>query len=148
MNDLFPITDAWERQRLAQAKANQHNKAAVFDTLAAAGITAVHADFDGEGDSGQVNEAVALINDEHTELPNVELAIQRAVWGDTEPKAGTATLAEAVERLCYGYLEEYHGGWENNDGAYGEFVFDVANRTIDLEFNGRFTDVCTDTHKL
>jgi ParB family transcriptional regulator, chromosome partitioning protein len=34
-------------------------------------------------------------------------------------------------------LEETHGGWENNDGAYGEFTFDVANRTITLAYNER-----------
>ena len=38
-------------------------------------------------------------------------------------------------------LEQEQGGWENNDGAFGEFTFDVAERTIELEFNGRFTDI-------
>ena len=30
-----------------------------------------------------------------------------------------------------------HGGWENNDGAYGEYTFDVAERTITLDYNER-----------
>ena len=57
-----------------------------------------------------------------------------------------STLEEAIENLCYDYLEETHGGWENNDGGFGEFRIDVAKRTVELEFNGRFTDTCTSNH--
>jgi hypothetical protein len=39
-----------------------------------------------------------------------------------------------------------HGGWENNDDAYGTFTFDVPERTIEPEFNGRFTDIATSHH--
>ncbi len=37
-------------------------------------------------------------------------------------------------------------GWENNDGAYGEFTLNVEQRTITLEFNGRYSDVHTSHH--
>jgi hypothetical protein len=57
------------------------------------------------------------------------------------------TLREAIEELCYGYLTQEHGGWENNDGAFGEFTFDVRAASIKLEFNARFTDYSTSTHK-
>jgi hypothetical protein len=50
------------------------------------------------------------------------------------------SLREAVEELCYGYLEQENAGWENNDGAFGEFNFDVAERRIALDFNQRFID--------
>ena len=30
-----------------------------------------------------------------------------------------------------------HDGWENSDGAYGDFTFDVAERTITLDYNER-----------
>jgi hypothetical protein len=36
--------------------------------------------------------------------------------------------------------------WENNDGAYGEFRLYVVERTADLEFNGRFTDIYVTSH--
>ena len=45
---------------------------------------------------------------------------------------------DAVEALAYAFLEETHGGWENNEGAFGEFTFDVAERTITLDYNERF----------
>jgi hypothetical protein len=55
-------------------------------------------------------------------------------------------LPEAVEVLCYGYLEQEHDGWENNDGAYGEFCFDVHERTIALELHVRYTDTHSSDH--
>ena len=49
----------------------------------------------------------------------------------------------AVETLAWDYLEQRHGGWENNDGAFGVFVFDVPGRLITLEHNERYTEVNT-----
>ena len=51
-----------------------------------------------------------------------------------------------VEHLCWDYLEIYCG-WENNDGAFGTFVFDVPAGTVTLEHNERFTDVNTTSHE-
>ncbi len=39
-------------------------------------------------------------------------------------------MKEAIERLAY-------EGWENNEGAYGNFLFDVTERTITLNYNER-----------
>ena len=49
------------------------------------------------------------------------------------------TLLAVVEEMAYDYLADTHRGWENDDGAYGEFCFDAAARTIHLDFNERFT---------
>jgi hypothetical protein len=43
-------------------------------------------------------------------------------------------------------MEQEHGGWENNDGAYGEFQINVADRTIELEFYSRYTDTQKYSH--
>ncbi|KEZ19420.1 hypothetical protein CP98_01941 [Sphingobium yanoikuyae] len=40
--------------------------------------------------------------------------------------------------MAYDLLKEKHDGWENSDGAYGEFTFDVAAQTITLDYNERF----------
>jgi hypothetical protein len=47
------------------------------------------------------------------------------------------SVSDVVEALAYDLLEEEHGGWENNDGAYGEFRFDVTDRTISLAYHER-----------
>jgi hypothetical protein len=49
-------------------------------------------------------------------------------------------VSDAVEALVYALLEETHGGWENNEGAYGEFTFNVTERTITLDYNERYED--------
>ena len=38
------------------------------------------------------------------------------------------------------YLEEKHGGWEINEGSFGEFVFDVEARSLTLDYYGRIID--------
>jgi uncharacterized protein DUF6878 len=146
MNDMDSTMGQYERRRQALAKLAESNKGAVFDALAAAGITEVVVDFDGEGDSGQINGIVALRGTDHTTLPVSFITPHLIAWGETNPAPADQPLEQAIETLCYDYLEQTHDGWENNDGACGEFRFDVAGRTIELEFNGRFTDTWTDTH--
>ena len=58
------------------------------------------------------------------------------------------SLHDAIETLCYDYLSQTHGGWENNDGAYGTFEFDVQQRSIRLDFDERFTDTNHHSHDL
>ncbi|MGA8499789.1 MAG: DUF6878 family protein [Xanthobacteraceae bacterium] len=55
------------------------------------------------------------------------------------PPLSPVSIADAIERLAYDLLERTHCGWENNDGAYGDFTFDVAERTITLDYNERYT---------
>lgn len=137
---------SWKRQAALVAKANELNKAVVFDALIAAGITAVAVEFDGGGDSGQIESVLARAGDKPIDLPTTTLSLHTAGWGEPELAVTELPLAEAIENLCYGYLEQAHGGWENNDGAYGEFTFNVPERRIELDFNGRYTDTWSDAH--
>ncbi len=136
----------YARHKGVRAKANEMNKAVLFDALASTGITSIHVEFDGVGDSGQMNGVAAFSGDDPAELPQTMITIQMVSWGNTEILTAQSTLETAIEDLCYDYLEQTHAGWENNDGGYGEFRIDVAKRSIELEFNGRFTDTWTDNH--
>jgi hypothetical protein len=146
MTDTNDFSNAYNLHRTALASANAHNKGAVFDALAAAHITRIDVEFDGEGDSGQIESITAFRGDEQTELPAIPIAIRQAAWGDAELAATEQTLHNAVETLCYDCLEQEHGGWENNEGAYGTFVLDTEQRTIDLEFTARFVETFTSNH--
>ena len=146
MKDLENIMNDYERYRQALSKLNEVNKGVVFDALAAATITAVNVDFDGVGDSGQINSVVAFSGTDQADVPTAIVTRQEIRWGSTETFTTQMAVEEAIENLCYSYLEETHGGWENNDGAYGEFHLDVVKRRIELEFNGRFTDTWTNNH--
>ena len=67
-------------------------------------------------------------------------------YANGDPRTTHVSLHDAIETLCYDYLSQTHGAWENNDGAYGMFRFDVSNRSIHLDFNERFTDTNEHSH--
>lgn len=111
----------------------------MFDALAIAGIAHVVVSFDGYGDSGQIESVEAKAVGEIVPLPTTAIAIGVPVWGQAEPEIRSMTLDEAVEHLAYDFLEETHSGWENNDGAYGDFTFDVDRWSITRDYNDRYT---------
>lgn len=55
-------------------------------------------------------------------------------------------LYDALETLAYHWLEDEHGGWENNEGAYGDFVVHVEEMMLTLEHNQRIMEVDTSSH--
>jgi hypothetical protein len=124
------------------------NKATLFDALSAAGLTIVTVGFDGYGDSGQIENIEAKAGDNAVELPPGTIEISSPVWGSTDIRRQAQTIPEAIEALAYDFLGATHCGWENNDGAYGEFTFDVAARTITLDYNERYTSSENYTHEL
>lgn len=137
MADIVAQIEAEKVQRAALRPAN---KSAVFAALAGAGIATVTVSFDGYGDSGQIESIEARdAADTDIPLPDQTIGIVAIVWGQSEPESRPMTLTEAIEHLAYDALSETHGGWENNEGAYGEFVFDVAAQEIRLDYNERIT---------
>jgi hypothetical protein len=134
------FTARYQRHTQALSQANALNKTAVFDALAAAGITTVTVHFNGESDSGQIEDVAAYAKEEDARIPSTPITLHSANWGAPELTSSARSLKEAVEDLCYDYLSQEHGGWENNDGGYGEFTFHVEDRRIELDFNARYTD--------
>jgi hypothetical protein len=143
--DSFETTQAAHGRLAAELRAS--NKAALFDALSAAGVTHVVVSFDGYGDSGQIEGIEAKAHDEVVRLPPAKVVIASAVWGACEPQPHAMSIAETVERLAYDLLEETHCGWEDNDGAYGDFTLDVARRSITLDYNERYTGSENYTHE-
>lgn len=138
-----PPLSEWETLAVARAKIEAElftlNKAELLNALALAGVTHVVVTFDGYGDSGQIEDVQVMAGDDDMVMPSAIVEISEAVWGEPEPKRSTVNLATAVESLAYDVLERTHGGWENNDGAYGEITFDVAGNAITLDYNERYT---------
>lgn len=124
------------------------NKSNLFDALAAAGITRVVVTFDGCGDSGQIEDITFHACDTTVSAPQTEpVTIASTSWASTDISNASLTIEQALELLAYDLLSQTHGGWENNDGAYGEFVFDVADRTILLDHNDRYMAVESYAHE-
>lgn len=133
----------WEAKRAAQdhlhAELQPLNKAMLFDALAAAGVTHVVVSFDGYGDSGQIENVEVKAGDTIVAMPEAMIEIVEAVWDQPGPNRATISIADEIERVVYDLLNDTHCGWEDNDGAYGDFTFDVAERTITLDYNERYT---------
>jgi hypothetical protein len=146
MSDTQDFAAMYANHQKALKEANAINKTAVFNALSEAGITRVLAYFDGEGDSGQLDNVTAHCGGEERKFPEATVELQQVSWGSDKGDTRKATLREAVEQLCYDFLEQEHGGWENNDGAFGEFAFEVNERRVALEFNGRYSDFTTSSH--
>jgi len=126
MND---ITSFFERQKLydkSLREANAANRGIVFDALAAASIASVTVEFDGEGDSGQIEQVTFCREDESCEAPEQTVAFLQVSRNTSKPSSTFVPLREAVESLCYDYLTQAQDGWENNDGAFGEFTFNLT----------------------
>jgi hypothetical protein len=114
-------------------------KITLFDILDSQGIVFVTVGFDGCGDSGQIDGILAYDDTGIVELPDVKLPSIDIEAADPEAARSNMSISDVIESLAYDLLADEHGGWENNDGAYGEFRFDTAVRTITLGYNERFT---------
>jgi hypothetical protein len=107
------------------------NKTAIFRVLTAAGIESIEA-YNG-------NDPVAL--------PDQTIDYQKAAWGKSEIEQTSFAIRDAIETMAYEFLSQTHCGWENNDGAYGEFTCDVSEQTITLDYNERYTSSENYTHE-
>ena len=146
MNNAETYSQSSARYAEARRELGKSNKTAIFDSLTALEITEVFVEFDGEGDQGQIEMLTVVRNGEPVPMPEATVRLQHASFGSVEPVVAECSLRDGIETLCYDFLEDEHGGWENNDGAFGEFHLDIEKRTVDLEFHGRFTDVFTSHH--
>ena len=157
MPEIDPVTvaqtewDAINAQQMARdvlaASLLPLNKAALFDALDTAGVTAVVVNFDGCGDSGQIENVEARAGDQVVDLPRTDIDVLAACWDGSGTDRSAVPLADAIESVAYDLLTGTHAGWENNDGAYGEFVFDAQTRTITLDHNERYTAVESYEHQ-
>ncbi len=113
------------------------NRRILLEVLTAAGTGRAVVNYSGEGDEGRI-EGVDI------EPSDVDLQVQIAmlheirsydaqkgwqVHQDFESKS----IEEALLDYADGVIEQYHGGYENNDGGRGEVIFDCKEARVALE---------------
>jgi hypothetical protein len=132
--DLHSIMATLEAKNRTLARVNAINKRTILRALKAHSITEVTADFDGMGDSGQIQNITPALPGTPVTFTEVDIE-----WRDNThtTRKTTVPLNDAVEHLMYAYLEAEHAGWEINEGSYGTFTFNVASKTVALAFNER-----------
>jgi hypothetical protein len=129
----------------------QDNKDFVFDILEQEGIASFEVEFDGSGDSGQVDGI--FLDDDLLQRKIKGCKVKNGTrWDPTTQTSSPVwendvTLQSLIEGVCYDILEENFGGWEINDGSYGTFTFDVKKRKASLTMNERVMEVNTNEYK-
>lgn len=125
-------------------------KVQILGALEAAGVTVLSVNYDGYGDSGQMNDFNATLTDGSTvalaDLPSSASPIADNT-SDNEADE-PVTLADAIERFCCDLVEAHHDDYENNEGGNGEFTFDVAAGTVTLVHNDVIIEHDTTIHEL
>jgi len=120
--------ERYYRERLENVR--QHLPVAA-EQLKDGGVAHVEIHYDGCGDSGQIDDVRCF-------------DAQRAMID----LPSTLTLSEdALRELFYDLLETRHAGWENNDGAFGEFEWDLISDTLNHTHNYRITEYDTTEHE-
>jgi Family of unknown function (DUF6878) len=120
-------TNDWmAKYRQEQADAAKKGKAyllGLVPVLKAADVEQLVVHYDGEGDSGQIEEASIIVKGS----------------ADKVPLSSIPALADenAIQDAVYGVLEEKHAGWEINEGSFGDVVLHVADSRIVIEHNHR-----------
>jgi hypothetical protein len=122
------------------------NRTQLMAALHKLGATTVLIEYDGSGDSGDV-QTLTVSPDDLTPLLLTEQIMQRHVrWGFSsgEPQCivteSQQSLHEALEDFVCACLEKRHPGWENNDGGSGEFTVNMADDTCLLSHITYYTE--------
>jgi hypothetical protein len=125
-----------------------YNKQVLFEALAAAGINIVTIAFDGSGDSGQFEEPVGYDAENRVvAIPTGDITVKSVDFDTGTVSERTTTAGDYIEALACDFLEETHDGWENGEGAHGEFFFALAERTITLDYNERYIEYSHHDHE-
>lgn len=121
-----------QMSKRAEEEWNRCKEAAtpILEKLAAQGVHHVIARYDGSGDSGSI-EDITLCKDEGDDGESVDVKHDGP-----------------IENLCYAALEQFHGGWENNEGASGEVKIYLADRKITINHGQRVEETIHSDHEI
>lgn len=105
----------------------------VLDALRKHEIKQVVAYFNGENDSGGVEEIKVIpvdVVDDVTELP---AEILDTIFVEDKANSTKRSLRDAIEDVCCRALSDEYGGWEINDGSSGSVTLTPLYKFLDTE---------------
>ena len=127
----------------------------LYAQLKLMGVQKVVADFNGGGDSGQIEE-VALCGAEDVRLPEEvhKTEVMGCKMSQTHVDGSWVVtfedkmmpIVDVLEAACYAALEKCGLDWYNNDGGQGELTIDLTRNppTVKLQVGINYTT--TDEH--
>ena len=138
--------DYFEEREERKRKSKESLKGAC-STLFNAGITLVEVHYDGYGDSGEIEYVLFFKGDK--QLTDDEVASLGLPTSTTEEynhnhkegeslyKTVECTLLKKVEDCAYDFLP---GGWEINEGSFGDLKINTEKARVTLEHNQRIEE--------
>ena len=97
-------------------------------------IKRITVQYSGSGDSGQTDD----IDVEPSSRKN----LLDEKFDDKE------TIHEALDRICWGAIEDEQSGFYNNEGGFGELVIDVDEKTIQLNHTNYIQETVYSEHTI
>lgn len=140
----------------------KENADAVFDALQKQSVATALVTYYGGGDSGDVEEAEFTRDesDEATSLiplgkgdwPSGTALMVRRQWTREGWQRNSTPLElsiqEAVSDLAMQLVNQYYGGWENNEGGEGTVTLTVSNRSISINHGQHVQTTEWHTHEV
>ncbi|TBR75385.1 MAG: hypothetical protein EPN64_13165 [Burkholderiaceae bacterium] len=126
---------------LVARQARMTNKAVILAALAAMGAASATVEYSGCGDEGAIESCVILDthNKEVTSTDATVEIIDVDCYGETKTQA--VAIEDALQDVAYEALGANFGDWQDNEGAYGTVVFDIATGALSIDHNERYTSV-------
>ncbi|MEM7670426.1 MAG: DUF6878 family protein, partial [Pseudomonadota bacterium] len=110
-NPKMDYSEMMEKWRIEREAALKTTRADLLAALRALGVTEVIAEYEGYGDSGNVEDITLQPND---------------LTPDSD-------LMRKLEDFAWSFAYNQHPGFENNEGGYGTLTWDVAGDSITLD---------------
>ena len=153
MTSMVDIMADWEKNQKARRKECAAAKLSVMNILRDHGIKYVLVEYNGYGDSGQIETITAYglgcpdaPEDTYTHRDHVMDFPDAKV---TLPDGDDAqSIEEMIEDFAWNLIQGYHAGFENNEGGQGSIVFDTTDDTILYEHGDNVVEVHSTTHEL
>ena len=77
-----------------------------------------------------------------------DLYVIRERQNDYQQLNEKETLRSYLDTFTWEKIEDEESGFYNNEGGYGEIIFDVAERTIKMEHNNYIQETVYSEHEL
>ena len=145
-----------------EQEALKARRSQLAERLKPLGIVRVEVEYDGCGDSGDIQEVRALKKgprsgkEQPANLDGQSLTVERfesvydaerREW-DRKPCQATVTLKEALSDFALDFLSFLGIDWYNNEGGYGTVVLSVADGQVKAEHNYRIESSEYEEHAL
>jgi len=137
----------YQEERDEKKRNDRESLKEVCTTLFNSGITLVEVHYDGYGDSGQIEYVLLFKGDkklEDEEVASLGLptsTVQTYNYKSTGDKdryiTKECTLVEKIEDCAYDFLP---GGWEINEGSFGDLKINTETAKATLEHNHRIEE--------